>query len=93
MAYGGGVTTFEQVKRILSLGFEKIVFNAASFDRPHVLYRSVAAFGAQAVTACLDVKRTLLGRYELHPLGRAQTARALLDHVRQVEKLGAARSW
>lgn len=30
MAYGGGISNFEQVKRILSLGFEKVIFNTAA---------------------------------------------------------------
>lgn len=39
MAYGGGITTFDQVQRILSLGFEKVIFNSATFDHPQIAQR------------------------------------------------------
>jgi len=90
MAYGGGITTFEQVKRVLSLGFEKVIFNAAAFDHPQVLEQTSRVYGAQAVVVCLDVRKTLFGRYELNThSGTKKRSVALVDHVRAVEALGA----
>ena len=90
MSYGGGITTFEQVQRVMGLGFEKVIFNAASFDRPQVMRETAKVYGAQAVIACLDVKKTLLGRYELYShSGAKKRPGSLLDHLRGVQENGA----
>lgn len=89
MAYGGGITSFEQVKRILSLGFEKVIFNTAAFDHPGVLAEASRVYGAQAVVGCLDVKKTLLGRYELYThSGSKKRSVSLPDQIANFERLG-----
>ena len=42
VAYGGGITTVEQVRRILGLGVEKVVINAAALANPQIV-RAAAA--------------------------------------------------
>lgn len=65
MAYGGGVTTLEQVKRIFELGFEKVIVNSAAYKKPGLIAEAAAIFGSQSMVGCVDVRKTLLGRYEL----------------------------
>lgn len=65
MAYGGGITSLEQVQRIMSLGFEKVIMNSAVFDNPALVRDAVQVYGSQAVVACIDVKRKLFGGYEI----------------------------
>lgn len=90
MSYGGGITTFEQVQRIMGLGFEKVIFNAATFTHPEVMRKTAEVYGAQAVVAALDVKKTLFGRYELYShSGAKKHATALLDHLKKVQENGA----
>lgn len=90
MSYGGGITTFEQVQRIMGLGFEKVIFNAASFDQPDVMRETARVYGAQAVIACLDVRKTLFGRYELYShSGAKKRPVSLLDHLAAVQANGA----
>jgi cyclase len=65
MAYGGGVATIEQVRRIFGLGFEKVIINTAAYSNPGLVREAVSIFGAQSVVGCVDVKKALLGRYDL----------------------------
>jgi cyclase len=89
MAYGGGISKFEHVKRILSLGFEKVIFNAALFDNPDVVTRTSEVYGAQSTVGCLDVKRTMFGGYELYSHSAAKKRPGDLEtHIRNLEKLG-----
>ena len=90
MAYGGGITTFDQVQRILSLGFEKVIFNAATFDHPQLLSDTARVYGAQSVVACLDVRKTLLGGYELcsHSAAKKRPV-ALQQHLARMQEIGA----
>ena len=64
MAYGGGITTMEQVRTIFSLGFEKVIINTAAYTNPDLVREAVSIYGAQSVVGCVDVRKTLLGRYE-----------------------------
>jgi cyclase len=90
MAYGGGITNLEQVKRILSLGFEKVIFNTAAFDNPRVLEETSRVYGVQSVVACIDVRKTLFGRYEIYThSGAKKRSVGLVDHVKVLERLGA----
>ncbi len=89
MAYGGGLTSMEQVRQVFSLGFEKVIFNAAAFSRPEVIGEAVSVYGAQSIVGCMDVRRTLLGRYELctHS-GAVRQAGGLREHLARLEQLG-----
>jgi cyclase len=89
MAYGGGITSLEQVKRIFSLGFEKVVIDSAAYDAPQLIRDSVAIYGSQSIVGCVDVRRTLLGRYELSShAGKTKQTVGLTAHVRELERLG-----
>ena len=89
MAYGGGISNLDQVKRILSLGFEKVIFNAATFDQPDVLAQTSKIYGAQSVVACIDVRRTMLGRYEISThSGKKKRQVSIQDHLKYLEDLG-----
>jgi imidazole glycerol-phosphate synthase subunit HisF len=65
LAYGGGLKTVDDARRMLKLGVEKVVFNATALESPAVLRDAAREFGAQAVVASLDVRRKLFGRYEV----------------------------
>ncbi|NBW48602.1 MAG: imidazole glycerol phosphate synthase subunit HisF [Betaproteobacteria bacterium] len=89
MAYGGGITSLEQVKRIFSLGFEKVVIDSAAYDVPQLIRDAVAIYGSQSIVGCVDVRRTLLGRYELSShAGKTKRTIGLTAHVRELERLG-----
>lgn len=61
LCYGGGVTTVEQVARIVDMGVEKVAISAAAIAQPALLTEMAAAVGRQSVVAVLDVrKRTSL---------------------------------
>ncbi|KRI01754.1 AglZ/HisF2 family acetamidino modification protein [Curvibacter sp. PAE-UM] len=89
MAYGGGITTLEQVQRIFALGFEKVVIDAAAYASPQLIRDAVAIYGSQSIVGCVDVRRTLLGRYELcSHAGKTRQQVGLKEHVVELERLG-----
>lgn len=57
LCYGGGVSTPEQAKRIISLGVEKVALSAAVLDDPDLVTRIAEAVGRQSVVVVLDVKK------------------------------------
>jgi cyclase len=90
VAYGGGITSVEDVERILGAGVEKVVLNSAVVHRPKVLEEAAKRFGSQAVVGSIDVRRRLLGGYRVYIHGaRKRTALHPAIHARRLEDLGA----
>lgn len=89
MAYGGGVTTLEQVRRIFELGFEKVIINSAAYHNPDLIAQAAAIFGSQSIVGCVDVRKTLLGRYELcSGSARAKEKVSLAEHLATLTRSG-----
>ena len=66
MAYGGGITTYEQVRQLIRSGVEKVVVNSAAGEgNMDVITKAAAAFGSQAVVGAIDVRGTLLRGYRV----------------------------
>lgn len=57
LCYGGGVTSAEQVARIVDMGVEKVAVSAAALTNPNLLTKMAAAVGRQSVVAVLDVRK------------------------------------
>jgi cyclase len=65
LAYGGAVRSVEQIRRILSIGIEKVVISSAAADG-QLITAAAAVFGSQSVVVSVDVRKTLLGRREVY---------------------------
>lgn len=89
LAYGGGITSIDQIKELLRLGIEKIILNTSLNRDPNFVGEAVATFGSQAITASIDVRRKLFGRYEVMTLaGTEATGLDPVGAARKAEKLG-----
>lgn len=66
LAYGGGVTTTEQIKNIIGLGVEKVTISAEAIYNPNLIANAATQVGSQSIVAAIDVKKKgLLRRYEV----------------------------
>lgn len=45
LSYGGGLTTMEQVKQIIQMGYEKVVFNTSLLNNPSLIKDAVSYLG------------------------------------------------
>jgi len=91
LCYGGGVTSSEQIQRIIQLGVEKVAISSAAIENPNLVAEASECVGNQSVVVVLDVKRNSLnGRYEvwIHNGYRA-TGMCPFELALQMEKLGA----
>jgi cyclase len=92
LCYGGGVTTVEQVRKIIKLGAEKVAVSAAAMNNPALLREFSAAVGAQSIVLVLDVakKRSLLGgsHYEIFTHnGKKKTGKRLYDFLNEIKDI------
>ncbi len=90
LGYGGGIRTLEDVRQLLGLGVEKVILNTAAVEIPQLVAEAAAYAGSQAVVISMDVKRSLLGKYEVFT--HSGTKGSGLDpvrHAQEMEKRGA----
>src|SRR5262249_36541376 len=89
LAYGGGIRSVEDVRRILRLGVEKVIFNTTAWRHPDVVRQASREFGAQAIVASVDVRRRLFGRYEVFVHnGTEPTGEGPLEYAWRMQDLG-----
>jgi len=90
LAYGGGVTSLDQAKRIFQLGVEKIIFGSVAFKNPKLIEQVARAVGSQSVVVCVDIKKDWLKRYRVViASGKENTGQAPDTYIKQAEKMGA----
>jgi len=89
-AYGGGVTTVDQIERLLRAGAEKVAINAAFHANPQLISEAARRFGSQAVQVSLDVRRTKGGKLHVVSHNGARTVKGSpAEFARRAADLGA----
>jgi imidazole glycerol-phosphate synthase subunit HisF len=91
LCYGGGVTTSDQVQRIIQLGVEKVAISSGAIENENLVSKSAERVGNQSVVVVLDVKKRMFGgKYEVWTNnGRKATGKSPSELALQMEKLGA----
>lgn len=90
LCYGGGITTVEQAKKIISLGVEKIALSSAAIENPQLLIEIGNAVGVQSVVVVLDVKKQgIFKNYEVFTHnGKRHIGKKLTDIVSSLNNIG-----
>jgi len=88
--YGGGITSVEQARKIISLGVEKIAISSAAIDNPELLKEIRDAIGSQSVVVVLDVKKKgIFGNYEIYTHnGKKSSKYKLKDYLTILNEIG-----
>lgn len=90
LCYGGGVTSVDQAKRIVSLGVEKIALNHAAIARPDLIREIAEPLGSQAVVVSINVKKNWRGVFRVFDNGTGKlTDLDPIAHGERAVELGA----
>ncbi len=90
LCYGGGVKTVEQAQRIFGLWIEKIALSSSVMQNPKLITQIADRVGAQSVIVVLDVKKKLLGGYEVYTHnGKNATGINPFKFIEEAQLLGA----
>jgi len=66
LAYCGGITTPDEVEKVIQLGFEKIGISTALHSNPSLIEQSASRVGSQSIVSVIDVKKAALsGRHQV----------------------------
>jgi cyclase len=90
LCYGGGVKTIEQARKIFSFGIEKIALSSSIINNPNLITQIADRVGGQSVIVVLDIKKKLLGGYEIYTHnGKKSTGLNPIKFVEEAQRLGA----
>jgi len=90
LTYGGGVRDLDDIKKIFSLGVEKVAVNTHAVENPEFISQAADMFGSQSILAAIDVKKTLLGKYRVCTNGARDVTRIdPVKHARHMVDMGA----
>ena len=65
-AYGGGITTLQQIQRILKVGVEKVILNQSALKNPDFIKEAAKHFGSSTIIVAVDIKKDLWGNYKVY---------------------------
>lgn len=89
MGYGGGVTSVAEMRKIVFLGFEKIILNSVAIMRKEIIKEGVALLGSQSIVVSVDYKRNLFGKSTVYGFsGRKNSGISPVDFAREMEDSG-----
>lgn len=90
LAYGGGVTTLEQMTRLFTIGIEKVVLNTAAVRNQRLVREASDQFGSSSVVVSIDVRRGFFGRSSVFARGgRENTKKDPVGFAREMQDSGA----
>jgi cyclase len=87
---GGGISSVEDVSRLLQNGADKVSVNSAAFRRPALIEELAASFGSQCVVLAIDTRQEEDGEWYVYLNGgRIRTEMTCFDWAKQGVEAGA----
>ena len=90
MTVGGGLRDVDSIRKMLSVGADKVLINTAAFENPELIRDGASTFGTQCIVVGIDVQQCNNGTWEVvtHCGTKAQQ-RDPVSWARQAQDLGA----
>jgi imidazole glycerol-phosphate synthase subunit HisF len=90
LTVGGGVSSVEDVRKLLLAGADKVSINTAAVREPELTRRAAEKFGSQCITVAIDAKQVAPSRWEVFTHGgRTATGLDAVEWARRATELGA----
>ncbi|TIH18030.1 imidazole glycerol phosphate synthase subunit HisF [Marinifilum sp. JC120] len=90
LTIGGGISSIEDVGRLLEVGADKIAINSAAIKDPNLVTQIANKYGAQCVVASIDYKKEADGTYQVYTnSGKNSTGKTPLELAKILAESGA----
>jgi cyclase len=87
---GGGISTLEDIREMLSAGADKVSINTAAVKNPRLIAEASARFGSQCIVVAIDARNVGGEKWEVYIHGgRTPTGIDAVAWAVEVERLGA----
>ena len=89
VAYGGGITTMDQISQLIFAGVEKVILNNTAYTTPRLLTEAAKVLGSQSIVASIDVKKNLFGKASVRVQnGKKDTSINAVEYAKRMEEAG-----
>lgn len=90
LAYGGGLSSVEEIRALSFAGVEKFVINTSAFIRTQLITEAARIVGSQSIVVSVDVKKKMFGGYEVYiENGKRGTDLDPISYCKRMEGAGA----
>lgn len=90
LTVGGGISSADDIRRLLRAGADKVSLNSAAVRRPELIAEGAGLFGSQCIVVAIDAKRDAAGRFSVVVNGgRIDTGLEVISWAIEAERLGA----
>jgi imidazole glycerol-phosphate synthase subunit HisF len=90
LAYGGGITSVDQVQRLFAGGVEKVSVQTAALRDLKLVTEIAKRYGSQAVAISIDIKKNLIGQHKLYAAAAGKPAsHGWMEFLRRAIDAGA----
>jgi imidazole glycerol-phosphate synthase subunit HisF len=89
LGYGGAVSTVEEIRKLISLGIEKVSVNSNAVNLDFIK-EAADIFGSSTIMVSMDVKKNFWGKYEVFTKsGTNNTKMEASKYASEINKAGA----
>ncbi len=89
-AYGGGITSLAQVKKIMFAGAEKVILNNITINSPEFVKNIAEHIGSSSTVVSIDVKKNIWGKYKVYQhINRKVLEKDPIEYAQEMEYNGA----
>jgi len=89
-AVGGGITTIEQLRTLISAGAEKVIIGSKAAQDNDFIRNASDTFGASTIVVCMDVKKKFLGSEQAFIVnGTKSTGLNPVEYAIEIQNQGA----
>ncbi len=89
LTIGGGISSIQQIRKLLNAGADKVVINTAALNNPSFITEAADVFGSQCIVVGIDVKFEDNGYVIYSNSGKVRREEDLVNYIKTVESLGA----
>lgn len=87
---GGGIDSLQKIHERLKNGAEKVIINSTALKNPGFIKEASDNFGSSTITVCVDIKKSLLGKYQVYSHAENKTLGLnYIDYIKKIEDSGA----
>jgi cyclase len=62
LAYGGGVSSLNEIEQLIQIGIEKVIINHSALNSFSFISDAISHFGSSTIVGAIDVKKNIFGQ-------------------------------